>query len=86
MLTLPANRLTRTLVFTLSFCCLSLQVGRARTTGLNWVEDLEWTRQLDVGWDLSVLRKQGKALMGQFGASGQLSVSGGAWGGVGGMI
>ncbi len=50
------------------------QVGRARTTGLNWVEDMEWSRSLDAGWSLSVVRKHARKLIDQLGASGQLRV------------
>ncbi|KAL6753958.1 sucrose-6F-phosphate phosphohydrolase-domain-containing protein [Haematococcus lacustris] len=50
------------------------EVGRARTNGQNWVEDQEWTRQLDVGWNLAVVRKHGRKLMEQYADSGRLSV------------
>lgn len=50
------------------------EVGRARTSGLNWVEDMEWTRSLDAGWNLAAMRKHGKKLLDSHGASGQVSV------------
>jgi hypothetical protein len=53
-----------------------LQVGRSRTTGLNWVEDMTWTRSLDAGWNLGVVRKHARKLIDQLGSSGQLAVRG----------
>ncbi len=52
------------------------EVGRAKTSGLNWVEDMEWTRQLDRGWNLDRVRRHARRLMDQYNGTGQLNVSG----------
>jgi hypothetical protein len=50
------------------------EAGRGRGNGDGWTEDMEWTRQLDVGWDLHVVRKHAGNLMRRFDSS-KLSVS-----------
>lgn len=49
------------------------EVGRGRSNGDGWVEDMEWTRRLDQGWDLQVVRRHARSLMDHYDIS-QLSV------------
>lgn len=49
------------------------EVGRGRSSGDGWREDMEWTRQLDQGWNLEVVRKHARSLMHRYDSS-QLSV------------
>jgi len=50
------------------------EVGRGKTTGSGWVEDMEWTNSLDVGWNLATVRRHARRLIDQHGGSGALSV------------
>ncbi|KAF5835213.1 sucrose-6F-phosphate phosphohydrolase-domain-containing protein [Dunaliella salina] len=49
------------------------EAGRGRTSGDGWAEDMEWTRRLDQGWDLQVVRRHARSLMNRYDIS-QLSV------------
>ena len=56
------------------------EAGRGQAGGDLWEEDLEWTHQLDQGWDLQVVRHHARSLLKQHDMS-LLSVSE-QWGGL----